>query len=321
VDTGSGGGASMNPLASHRLFAYAPPARAIRALYVIERMRSETQWDSAAGSRPPSIHTTPARLRRIMARLLIVMKLPRRLTLLLLAALAGFGVSARAAEGTFRAQLVEPAQESTLVAGSIATISWDAKGIPGNFDEWEAFLSFDSGGSYPLRITPHLDLDIRSFTWRVPALPGSEGSVLLRFGNEREERRFAFASRFRIAGSLPLVSPLVSPSSAPIRTHCRGEAAEPDFEGVVAWAEGPRDGSSITQVTSADEALSPGQQPAVAAQRSTGATCATSPRGDRDGLRSNRDEEKISHARLKDPNLPHLDRSFDILLIIRRRNI
>lgn len=248
------------------------------------------------------------------------MKFPRT-TLLLLASLASFGVSARASEGPFQAQLIQPAQESTLEAGSIATIAWDAKSIPGNFDEWEAFLSFDGGNSYPLRITPHLDLDIRSFTWHVPALPGSEGSVLLRFGNEREEQRFAFAGRFRIAGSLPLVSPLVSQRNAAVLACGPGEAAEPDDEGVVAWAEGPRDGSSITQVVDDDEALSSGQQAAVASRRSAGGVSATSRRSNRAGQRPSQDKERISPDRLKDTYPPHLDRSFDILLIIRRRNI
>src|ERR1700682_3894537 len=170
---------------------------------------------------------------------MVPMKLPR-LALLLLAAMASVGASAT--ERPFHAQLIDPPPQVTLVAGSTATIAWDATGIPESFDEWEAFLSLDGGRSYPLRITPHLDLTIRSFTWSVPSLPVGEGSILLRFGDEREERRFAFTQRFRIAGSVTLPMPR-HPS---VQASARGEAAEPEDQGVVAWVGGPRGGPSIT---------------------------------------------------------------------------
>lgn len=257
-----------------------------------------------------------------MARLSMVpMKLPRT-TLLLVAALAGLGASARASETPFRPRLIQPAPEATLAAGSVATIAWDATGIPGNFDEWEAFLSLDGGRSYPLRITPHLDLAIRSFTWSVPALPGSEGSLLLRFGDERVEQRFAFARRFRIAGALALASPLSRAlGTPPVLARSRGEAAEPEDEGVIAWVEGPRDGSSITQVAVGDETLSSGPPPVVASQRAAGVLSATPPRGDGDGLCPATAEDNLPTTRLRDACQPRLDRSADILLITRRRNI
>ena len=40
-------------------------------------------------------------------------------------------------------------------------------------EEWEAFLSFDGGATYPVRITPHLDLELRRVRWQVPAIPTS----------------------------------------------------------------------------------------------------------------------------------------------------
>jgi hypothetical protein len=58
--------------------------------------------------------------------------------------------------GSDTARLVSPAGGSELVAGSEAVL------------EGEAFLSVD-GGRTPLRVTPHLDISIRRFTFRVPA--------------------------------------------------------------------------------------------------------------------------------------------------------
>jgi hypothetical protein len=51
-----------------------------------------------------------------------------------------------------------------LTAGSLAAV------------EWEAFLSLDGGRTYPVRITPHLDLSIRRrFHFQVPAFPTRDG--------------------------------------------------------------------------------------------------------------------------------------------------
>jgi hypothetical protein len=252
-----------------------------------------------------------------MARLSMAPQKLSRLTLLLLAVTAVIGIGARASEQPFRAHLIAPASEAALAAGSTATIAWNATGVPRNFDEWEAFLSLDGGRSYPIRITPHLDLAIRSFTWSVPNLPGGEGSILLRFGDEREEQRFAFGRRFRITGALNLVRPW----RASVRARARGEAAVPDDEGVVAWIEGPRNGSSITQVTVDDETLSSGREVAVSAPTTSALLSAPSPRGDRGGLRSTAIGNPIARTRGRRVVQSRGNRSEDILLITRRRNI
>jgi hypothetical protein len=237
--------------------------------------------------------------------------------LLLLAVTAVIGAAAHASEGPLRAQLVSPAPAATLTAGSTATITWDAADIPGNFDEWEAFLSLDSGRTYPLRITPHLDLAIRTFTWTVPNLPGSEGSILLRFGDEREEQRVAYRERFRITGSLSVARPW----SASVRAGTHGEAAVPDDEGVVAWVDGPRNGSSITQVAVQDEALSAKPELVASAPGATDLLTGTSPRSDRDAVRSSARCELIPRVSIQRVSQSRQIRPADILLITRRRNV
>ncbi len=243
-------------------------------------------------------------------------KIPR-LTLLLLVVTAVMGARARASEGAFRAQLVAPAADASLAAGATAAISWDAAGIPRNFDEWEAFLSLDGGRTYPVRITPHLDLAIRTFTWTVPNLPGAEASILLRFGNEREEQRFAFLEGFRIVGSRSVARPW----STSMHASVRGEAAVPDDEGVVAWVDGPRDGSSITQVAVGDEALSSGHELAVSAPGANDLLTGTSPKSDRGGLRSTTRHDLTPPITTRGVARSRRTRSADILLITRRRNI
>src|ERR1051326_1470417 len=67
------------------------------------------------------------------------------------------------------ALLLAPALHAatTLRGGSFATIERPAA-LPANAEEWEAFLSLDGGAYYAFRITPHLDVARRTFTWVVP---------------------------------------------------------------------------------------------------------------------------------------------------------
>src|SRR3954471_17871563 len=75
-------------------------------------------------------------------------------------------------EGAPAVQLVAPQTGATLTAGSTAELEWAPVGeLDGDIKEWEAFLSVDGGKTYPVRITPHLDQDLRRFTWQVPSIP------------------------------------------------------------------------------------------------------------------------------------------------------
>ncbi len=138
------------------------------------------------------------------------------------------------------ARVVAPVPGTELVAGETAWIEWEAG--PGlaafaEAHEWEAFLSVDGGESFPVRLTPHLDLDRPRVAFRVPLLVSDDCRLLLRFGDEREEREQPVPGRFRIVPS-PIPRPVLR-----YRAGARGEAARPGEPGVVLWAEGARDGS------------------------------------------------------------------------------
>ncbi|MES1241852.1 MAG: hypothetical protein ABUT39_09560 [Acidobacteriota bacterium] len=174
----------------------------------------------------------------------------RRLSWLILA-LAALSSPVFGAEA---ARLVSPADGAELLAGSEMTLEWTGSGLPGGVEEWEAFLSLDGGRTWPLRITPHLDISIRRFSFRVPAFPTRDARLLLRFGDEsaeRDELELEMPQRLAISGdlrrdSLPVVLDLAA--------H-RGERArpdDPDDPGTVVWIEGSRDGNRLREVVALD---------------------------------------------------------------------
>lgn len=82
-----------------------------------------------------------------------------------------------------------PSQGAVLVGGGSAELRWSE--LPAfarlhDVEEWEAFLSLDGGKSYPFRITPHLDRDLRTLRWQVPPVASADARLLFRFGNEEE---------------------------------------------------------------------------------------------------------------------------------------
>jgi hypothetical protein len=93
-------------------------------------------------------------------------------------------------------ELIRPLPGEVLVGGREATVAWrplrelDDLGI----DEWEAFVSYDGGRHWPVRITPHLDIELSSFRFVVPHIPSDDVRLMLRFGDERRRRR-AMSSR------------------------------------------------------------------------------------------------------------------------------
>jgi hypothetical protein len=173
----------------------------------------------------------------------------RRLSVLacLLWAVLALAPVASARETAAPVQLLAPRAGATLAAGSMADLEWAPLGDFDRFpkvEEWEAFLSLDGGATWPLRITPHLDQDLRRVRWQVPPVPTADGRILLRFGDEHQETAVELPARFSIAGS-----PLHEEGFALARRAAGpGEPALPGCAGVSVWVEGSRRGGSLRQV-------------------------------------------------------------------------
>jgi len=165
------------------------------------------------------------------------------------------GTPACSAQEAPPVRLVSPRAGATLVAGSTAELEW-APLEPfvhlSEVEEWEAFLSLDSGRTYPVRITPHLDQDLRLIRWQVPFLPTADASILLRFGDESRETAVELPVRFSIAASDAILSTWESTLQLAHRASTPGEPAVPGQAGVVAWVEGSRRGESLRQVVAAE---------------------------------------------------------------------
>ncbi|HEY0554948.1 MAG TPA: hypothetical protein VGG20_11820 [Thermoanaerobaculia bacterium] len=180
----------------------------------------------------------------------------RRSVRLLALACFSWGLIALTAPGLARetgapVELVAPRDGATLAAGSVAELAW-APGVgfsqlPG-VEEWEAFLSLDGGASFPVRITPHLDQDLRRVRFQVPPFATADARILLRFGDERRETVVELPARLAIAAApLPATAFLLSRQA-----FAPGEPARPGSAGVVAWVEGSRRGGVLRQVVAAE---------------------------------------------------------------------
>ncbi|HEY8133517.1 MAG TPA: hypothetical protein VII12_16695 [Thermoanaerobaculia bacterium] len=138
-----------------------------------------------------------------------------------------------------------PAAGTTLRGGAYALLSWRGERLPTEAQEWEAFLSTDGGAHYGFRITPHLDLSLRSVIWLVPNIDAADARILIRVGDERKEQVSEVPLSFSIThdrrGELP---PL---NAVPVE---RGESARDGEEGVVWWVQGDRAGSGARPVAS-----------------------------------------------------------------------
>jgi hypothetical protein len=173
---------------------------------------------------------------------------------LILAGLWGAGLVLCAGVGAalpVPVRLAAPLDGGVLQEGSLAELAWEplaAFAALEQSEEWEAFLSLDGGAHYTVRITPHLDRDLRRVLWQVPPTPTTDARLLLRFGNERVEAAFELPQRFTIAGP-----PAPRAGLALDRVALgRGEPALPGQAGVVSWVEGTRRGGSLRAVTTAD---------------------------------------------------------------------
>jgi hypothetical protein len=248
----------------------------------------------------------------------------RRLRRHLLAAVLGiaFAVSPavlHAEEGqSVPVRLVSPQAGAMLTAGSTVELEWAPLAEIGGAEEWEAFLSLDDGKTYPVRITPHLDLDLRRVQWRVPAVSTASARLLLRFGDERRETEVELPHRFTIVPA-PAPTPLTDLALARV-APTRGEAARPGHAGVVSWMEGSRRGGSLRPVVAAEqpglrERLAPPESHAEPALLATGHAPLPLPRPVRGSLA----QAPARHTSLTAPGEGPLVPS-DILILIQRQN-
>jgi len=140
--------------------------------------------------------------------------------------------------------LIAPLEGAVLRGGSVATVSWTLSApLPSGAEEWEAFLSLDDGRDYAVRITPHLGVDVRSFSWQVPNVSSRSVRLLIRTGNERDESIFELPLRLSIESSPErLAFPTLLGSAAD-----RGESARAGDAPVIQWAAGDRSGRGVVQ--------------------------------------------------------------------------
>jgi len=175
---------------------------------------------------------------------------PRRLLATALLAIGLTVSAAKAAELPVR--LLAPGDGAELRAGSTATVEWAPEADldrQERWEEWEAFLSLDGGATYPVRITPHLDRDLRQVRFKVPSLPTRNARLLLRVGDERRETVFELPERFIITAA-----PGANALDLSRKIWRRGEPARPGEPGVLVWVEGSRRGGSTREVVAAEPA-------------------------------------------------------------------
>jgi hypothetical protein len=172
----------------------------------------------------------------------------------LAAAAAPLTAAAAASPAPPLATLAEPRPQQALVAGQTAVLAWS----PGprlarsrRILEWEAFLSVDGGAHYTVRLTPHLDRDLRRVSFHVPDLPTDDARILLRFGDERQETVLEPPQRFAIVRSSAVEEDLDLAAAPALHALRSGEPARPGEAGVRRWTEGSRRGGETREVEAA----------------------------------------------------------------------
>jgi hypothetical protein len=90
------------------------------------------------------------------------------------------------ADGNYAAKLISPTAGQILVPGQQVRVEWKTvlPHVDLSWCELEVYLSLDGGGSFPFRITPHLDPRAAFFYWTVPNMPTNTAVLDIRFGCE-----------------------------------------------------------------------------------------------------------------------------------------
>lgn len=222
-------------------------------------------------------------------------------------------VAALPAHAGIRGTLREPGEGTVLRGGTTAVVSWWAAEMPRHAEEWEAFLSVDGGKYYAYRITPHLDLARRRFTFEVPNVETDGARILLRVGDERNEEQIELPVTFSIR-----LDPIraAATAGATVEENHRGEPARPGDRGVIQWIDGDRSGRHLALRTALrqEDALrnAPRIETTSDAAESTGFVFSA----EAPSIASSRSVSRRQTAKPQQPT-----HSADLLLICRRRNI
>ncbi len=83
-----------------------------------------------------------------------------------------------------------------LRPGQSVAVTWSA--LPAGTEEFELLLQCDAPVPVTLRLTESEDPSLGRFSWRVPAVPCGRARLVLRRGEEGEERLFARSAPFAI---------------------------------------------------------------------------------------------------------------------------
>jgi hypothetical protein len=235
--------------------------------------------------------------------------MPRLIRPLLAVAVVAFASFARADAP----RLLAPADGATLRGGSFAELRWSAAQLPASVEEWEAFLSIDGGKYYAFRVTPHLDIDLRRFTFIVPNVDAGDARILIRIGDEVRETHFEARGSFAIVrdpGAEQLFPRLLQ--------FGRGEAARDGDPEVLAWAEGARNGAGVTQQTSTAVPSPSLSRPAAATSDPPDVLAPAQTSFDAPSIAGAQPSARYKHA---NKAIEQLAIPADLLLICRRRNI
>ncbi|HYL06497.1 MAG TPA: hypothetical protein VE075_10680 [Thermoanaerobaculia bacterium] len=134
---------------------------------------------------------------------------------LLLAAWIGFAAAAQAVAGPV--VFMPFGGEGTLHPGQAVEVQWS--GAPWGVEEMELLLSLDGGRHFGVRLTPDLDAERRSWSWRVPPFQSSDARLAIRVNLDGREVLAGVSEPFRIAAAEPGAGAAGPPYRWPMRAQ------------------------------------------------------------------------------------------------------
>jgi len=93
-----------------------------------------------------------------------------------------------------------PGLPDRVAPGQEIVLRWSD--LPPAVEEVEILLSLDGGRSFPIRVSPELDVKESAFRWRVPGVGAAQAILRLRLGTAQRELEGPQSRTFRISGAL-----------------------------------------------------------------------------------------------------------------------